>query len=215
MAQEDVVLTKLTPRGNDCQLQISGLDKPLVVPVDTIHRYRLVESIVLTPSQLATLQTEAARLACDRKASRLLSSREHSVGELKLKLSRAGYQDDTVAEIVAKYRRLGLLDDTRFARMVAESSLKRNPSGRAYLVSLLQKKLVPRTVAERTVSSVMQGLDEVDLAVQSLRKRWSSFSQLELERARQKAYNYLSRRGLGYAAAKAAFEKLCSEKQPE
>jgi SOS response regulatory protein OraA/RecX len=46
------------------------------------------------------------------------------------------------------------------------------------------------------------------LAVASLERKWNSLKQFDLERARTKAYTYLSRRGIGYAAAKAAFEQL-------
>jgi SOS response regulatory protein OraA/RecX len=208
-------IKKITLKGVDYQLTITGLDEPLVVPEEVIHRHRLVENIVLTKSQLLNLQAEAELLACDRKASQILSLREHSVGEFEVKLRRKDFSAEAIKATVSRYRQLGLLDDVRYARLVAESSLKRNPSGRSYLMAVLQKKHIARSLAERTVDSLLQGLDEVALAVQSLEKRWTVFGQLELERARKKAYNYLSRRGVSYAAAKAAFERLYDEKRSE
>ncbi len=206
-----VTLKKITRTGANCKLTISELNQPLLVPEEVIHRYRLVENIVLTPSQLDQLRAEAELLACDQKISRLLAGREHSVGEMRLKLRQKGFGDEAIKVSVTKFRRLGLLDDARYARLVAESSMKRNPSGRAFLVSVLQKKHIARSLAESTADTILNGVDEIDLAVTSLRKRWSLFAQLELERARKKAYNYLSRRGVSYAVAKAAFERLCDE----
>ena len=51
------------------------------------------------------------------------------------------------------------------------------------------------------------------LAVVALQKRWRQFSQFEVEEARTKSYNYLSRRGFSYSAAKSAFEQLWQEKR--
>ena len=44
-------------------------------------------------------------------------------------------------------------------------------------------------------------------------KRWAHLGQFELEVARNKSYNYLSRRGFSYPAARAAFEKLVNRQK--
>jgi regulatory protein len=209
--EEKIVLQKVVQKGGRYELTVSVLDEPLVVDAEIVHRYRLVPDIVLTPSQLEQLRAAAELLACDNALSRVLAIREHSVREAELKLRRRGFESDVVRAVVQKYRKLELLDDARYARSVVETSLKRNPSGRGFLVALLRKKGIARTLAERTVDTTLRNVDEVELATRSLEKRWSGYSQLELERARRKAYNYLSRRGISYQAAKAAFEKLYNQ----
>ncbi len=209
--EEKIVLKKVVQKGGRYELTVSTLDEPLVVDAEVIHRYRLVPDIVLTPSQLDQLRAEAELLACDNALSRVLAIREHSVREAELKLQRKGFGPDSVSAVVQKYRRLELLDDARYARRVVETSLKRNPSGRGFLIALLRKKGIARTLAEQTVDTALRNVDEVELATRSLEKRWSGYRQLELERARRKAYNYLSRRGISYQAAKAAFEKLYNQ----
>ena len=119
-----------------------------------------------------------------------------------------GFGPEAVRAAVGKFRRNGFLDDTAFARKLAEQTLERSPAGRAYLVAVLRKKRIGRSLAERTVDLVLHDTDEEEIAVRALQKRWSQYRQLELESARRKAYNYLSRRGIGYAAARAAFDKL-------
>jgi regulatory protein len=209
--EETIRLEKIIPRQTHCDLVISTLEKPLAVDEHVIHKFRLVEGVVLTSSQLGQLQAEAGLRACDTELARLLSMREHSVGEVKLKLRRKGFDPDAIRAVCRKYDRLGLLDDARFARKLAESTLARNPCGRPYLIGVLEKKMVPRPLAEQAVDMVLKDIDEIDLAVRSLRKRWSLYSQFELETARTKAYYYLSRKGISYQAAKAAFEKMYNE----
>ncbi len=110
---------------------------------------------------------------------------------------------------------LGYLNDAAYARERVESMLRRNPSGRSHLIGMLRKRMVSRSLAEQVVNTVLVDLDETELAVQSLSRRWNLIKDLELERARKKAYNYLSRRGISFGSAKAAFEQLHKEEIKE
>lgn len=74
-------------------------------------------------------------------------------------------------------------------------------------------KLIVRELAEETVNSLYQSEDELGLAVSALSKRWRQYSQFELEEARRKAYNYLSRKGFSYGIAKDAFEQLRQQQE--
>lgn len=208
---DQIRLEKVDIRGERAKLRISKLDKPLWLTVQAVHEHRLVDGIVLTASQLAMLQEAAEILAADDSAGRMLAIRAHSIGEIKRKLTLKGYGESAVALAVKKYRSLDLLNDSRFARQLVELTLRKNPAGRSYLIAQLRKKLVPRSIAEQVVDNLIGQSDENELAVQSLRKKWPMIRDLELERARTKAYNYLSRRGIPYGAAKAAFDKLLSE----
>lgn len=206
-----IKIEKLSQSGNRYFLTITGREKPFSVSDQLVYRFKLKEGIVITGPQLEDLKKESALFECDRETSRLLSFREHSVGELRFKLKQRQFAADIVKQTIKKYTDLGFLDDAHYALKLAEKSLERNPSGRAYLVAFLQKKMVKRDQAERAADMALAGKDEQSLAESSLGRRWHLFGHLELERARQKAYNYLSRRGIGYQAAKAAFEKLYNQ----
>ncbi|MEW6050637.1 MAG: regulatory protein RecX [Candidatus Zixiibacteriota bacterium] len=189
-------------------LTISGLEKPIAVGEELVQRYRLKEGIVVTEPQLAQLLAEAELAECDRETARLLAMRDHSIGELKLKLVRKQFSRKSIQEIIKRYESRGLLDDSHYAHNLARRALEKNPSGRTFLVATLVKKHVNRQLAEETADMVLAGTDEVTLAVASLRKRWRTLRQLELETARTRAYTYLGRRGISYEAARAAFEQL-------
>jgi SOS response regulatory protein OraA/RecX len=201
-------IEKMIDAGDIFQLYITGLAQPLAIPAQLVHTHRLKQGIVITPSQLEQLQAEAEIIACENAAARMLAMREHTAGELRVKLKRKKFPDDAVKKAVKKFRDRGLLDDAHLARKLVEQSLERNPAGRSFLVAMLMKKHIGRSLAEPTVDAVLADRDETEMAVESLKKRWSSIGQLELERARTRAYNYLSRRGISYNAAREAFERL-------
>ena len=201
-------IEQIRERGERVSLRLTGFEKSLIVDQVTLHEHRLVEGIVVTPSQVEILQQAAERIGCDDTANRMLTLRSHSIGELKAKLARKGFPEEVIAKVITKYRELGFLDDLEYARERVEAMLRKNPAGRSHLIGHLRKKMVSRSIAEQVVNTVLANEDETALAVKSLSKRWSLFRDLELERARTKAYNYLSRRGISFGAAKAAFERL-------
>ncbi len=214
-AEKQIRLLKLVEKGSKARLSISTIETALDLPLEAISRYSLVEGIVLTPSQLEILKAEAEQYECHLQAGRMLAGRSHSKGNLHTKLRRKGYDDQAIKQTIAKYERMGALDDAQFALKMAQDLVARRPCGRSYLISYLQRRQIDRSLAEQTAGVVLRGSDETTLALESLEVRWNSFSQLSLERARTRAYNYLARRGFGYAAAKAAFERKASQAEWE
>jgi len=187
---------------------ISTLDGPVVVPELVVHRYRLKEGIVITPSQLKILRSESELFRCDQTAARMLAAREHSVGEIRAKLSGKRFSPKMIQQIVKKYKDQGILDDAHFAHRYGQNLLSQRPCGRPYLVASLRRKLIDRSLAEQTAEALLAGEDEKELAAAALAKKWGEYRQFELEAAKRKSYNYLARRGFSYEAAKRAFEQL-------
>jgi len=201
-------VNKVKARAGHYRLEISSLAEPIVISRQLLEKYRLKEGLDITPAQLEQLKTEAELEACDREVARLLAMREHSVGEVRTKLVRKKFADCAIKHILTEYQDRQLLDDAHYAQTLVRRIQQRNPAGRAYLIGNLRRKQIGRELAEKTVDFLLDDQDQMELAVRALEKRWSRFSQFDLETARRRAYNYLSRRGIGYQAARAAFEKL-------
>lgn len=212
--EEKIRILKLSRSASEVSVTISALEEPVVVPEYVVHRYRLKEDIVITPSQLETLRTESELFRCDRTAARMLATREHSTGEIRTKLARKSFTPDAIRRIIRKYKDRGVLDDARYAHRLANQLLTQRPCGRAYLVAYLQRRMIDRSLAEETAEVALTGKDEKELATAALTKKWGEYGQFELEVARRKSYNYLARRGFGYEAARVAFEQLL-ERQKE
>lgn len=207
----NIKLTKLSRSGSKVTIKLSSLDESLVVSEEIVYRHRLIEGIMLTVSQVEQLRLESDLLRCDQTALRMLAGRSYSTGELKRKLRLKKFNLPVIEQIIKKYRRQGVLDDSQYAYEAASRLVEERPCGRSFLTAYLQKKLIDRQLAENAVELVLGSRDEEEDALTMLRKRWREFSQFELEVARKKAYNYLARRGFSYDAARKAFDRLTNQ----
>lgn len=197
------------------KVRIEGIEDDLPVSEETVYRHRLVDGIVITQSQLDILRQESDQFLCDREAARLLALREHSVGELTLKLKRKKFAPESISKVLARYRSAGLLDDSRVAERLGQQLIARRPCGRSFLIGHLLKKRIDRKLAEQTADSLLSEGDDIERACAALEKRLPHLSQFELEPARHKAYSYLARRGFSYETAKQAVERLITETSGE
>ena len=208
---DTVKIEKVEPSGGGFRVTISGFEVPLEMSALLFHHHRLKAGIVITAAQAEQLRQEATVERCDSEAARLLALREHSVGELRAKLKKKGFDDSTIGDRLKVFLQRGHLDDNRYASSLARRTLERKPAGRSYLVAVLRRKMIARDLAEQVVGQLLESRDETAQAVAALERRWPSLAHLEVEVARRRAYSYLSRRGFGYEAARAAWEKLSEQ----
>ncbi len=209
---DSIKLEKIIHRGRNVALELSSLAHPLIISEELVHKHRLVEGIVLTPSQVEELVVEAELLRCEETAARLLARRQHSAGELKIKLRQRRFSLETINSTLEKYIHAGLLDDARYAYELAEYMVDQRPCGKSYLTAFLQRKYIDRATAEQAVAAVFTNKDETEIAMTALRRRWREFAQFELEALRRKSYTYLTSRGFPFAVAKEALARILNEK---
>lgn len=214
--ESPVRITRMQETGVVFRIFLSDREDPILVDPLIVAKHRLKEGIVLTPPQVVDLVREAALSLCDREVARLLALRPHAIGEVRLKLARKQFELDIVNATLRRYEQRGLLDDAHVAMTLARIALERHPAGRSYLIAVLRKKMIARELAEQTVDLALGDRDENELAYAALSQRKRalfSAPQIEVESVRRKAYTFLSRRGIGYAAAKAAVERLLKERE--
>lgn len=190
------------------ELEISALKGRLVVTADLVYRHRLKAGIVITEPQLQQLLEESEQARCEQFVTLMLGRREHSVHEVRQKMYKKQFSNRAMELTLRKFTMNGLLDDHRFATNLARRTLERKPSGHMFIKAVLQRKGIDSQIAEQITATLLDGQDEIDLARKALERRWRSWGEIDVETARKRAYNYLSRRGIGYQAARAAFEEL-------
>jgi regulatory protein len=136
-------------------------------------------------------------------ALRLLSLRDHAEAELRRKLREKGYQEG-VEESIVRLKELRYLDDARFARSFAESSLR---NGRGFGVRL-KMELSRRGVAEPVIRQALAELAELDeeygeqaVLAQTIERRFASFdAQTATDKEKRKVISYLQRKGFTLSA---------------
>lgn len=207
---EPVIIKKIIRRKRSATLILSDRKKVLLDIAILIHS-GLQAGDRLLPGRIESLISESSRQTALDYALSLLSRRNYSAGLLRRKLLEKGTDPKLLPKIMAELTDKGFLNDRLFARRTVESILSRKPAGRRFLAAYLRSKLVPRVIADEIVAEILEDEDETALAVRLLQTKLKSLAKFDLETARVKAYNYLSRRAISYTAAKEAFEILRKE----
>lgn len=129
-----------------CEITLSD-GSSFFIPSSLADRHFLTCGAILTPGEAEHLRREGDFLLAKQRGLDLLSRRDHSCSELKLKLTQKGFSIEGIRRVIDDFLRLGYLDDRRFAESWLESRLRRHPEGRSLLLAGLAKKGVSRQVA--------------------------------------------------------------------
>ena len=148
-------------------------------------------------------------------AARFLEARARSVGEVRRRLTQAGYRPDLIDAAITRLTDLGILDDEAFSRAWLESRDRARPRGESVLRRELSVRGVSREVIEGALearrrgdrigrlgeASVVAGEDgtgspDETAALRLLERRASALRrELDPRLRRQKAYALLARNG--------------------
>ena len=129
--------------------------------------------------------------------------------ELERRLARAGYELDEVAAAIADLEEVGLVDDERFARELAEAKRRRGMGRRAGLAAL-RAKGVDREIAEQAVGEVNPE-DEAARAYELARARLERLRSVPPDVAYRRTVGFLVRRGFEPVIASTAVRRAEAE----
>lgn len=188
-------------------LAISG-SAGIIIDREILNKYSLRAGLEIDSDRLEKIRLESDRKRAEDYITYLLSKRGYSNGLLRAKMEIKGFEPGVINSTLAQFRKRGLIDDAEFARQTVEAILRRKPAGRGFLTAYLQARHISRQLASTVVDKCLSNIDEIEIAVSLLKGRRRYLAKFELETARRKAYNYLSRRSISYRAAKEAFERM-------
>ncbi len=142
-------------------------------------------------------QSKGAGKSANAAALRLLSLRQRSVFEITSKLREKGFGPEEIEKTAAYLTDLGLLDDEKFARALAESRAR----SKAWGPARIGRDLALRGVEESIIRKVLsEAPPEEEAALEAL-KRWSKRNKAaEGPKARERAFRHLRARGFSSAA---------------
>lgn len=135
----------------------------------------------------------------------LLAQRAQASGEIRQKLRRKLYMEDTIEMVLYKLEKERLMDDEAFARDWA-ASRARCQVGRSRILRELRMKGIPQELAQHALDELDE--DEGDQAAIALAakllRRYSG--EADERKAMQKLLAAMARRGYGYEESKRAIE---------
>lgn len=207
---QKIKIRLLKRRGRQVLLVLED-NREILLAAEAVALFRLDKLAEIDDSLLAEIITYSDRRRANDYVNYLLTHRSYSVGQVRAKLKEKGYSREIGEKTIQYFVENGYLNDENFAREFIAALLRTKPAGKNFLMGILRQKLVARPLAERIVEDILQNIDEVQLAEKLLAGRLRYFSKFDLETARVKAYNYLSRRSISYRASKIAFENIFKE----
>ena len=182
----------------------------LVLHEDVIVALNLSKGALVTLEALREIEAQDQAHQAKQAALRLLEYRARSRRELVRALKGKGFSDNAVDAALAKLENLGLIDDEAFARDHARSLLRRH-IGRQGLLYRLHASGVDDEVARAVVDQAFEDTDEAERAAEALGKQLKRWTKLPALKQRQRAYQFLARRGFGPDAISTAIKIALAE----
>jgi regulatory protein len=124
----------------------------------------------IVPASVDTDARELETAEARERALRLLGYRERSVADLHRKLTDDGYPIDIVESLVADFVRSGLVDDERFADLLARSLVQLRGFGLARARGEFERHGVDEAVASGALARVAPADEEPGRALEAARR---------------------------------------------
>lgn len=151
---------------------------------------------------------EKQKSSAKNNAYALLRQRPRSVYEIRNRLKLKGYNEAVIGEVVASLKRIGEIDDEKFARYWMESRMHTNPIGDVVLKHELSEKGVSDSIIEATLTEKREKYDEYEAAFSMARERFERLKKLDRQKAMKRVYDFLLRRGFKYDNIRKVIENL-------
>jgi len=204
-----VITSIVEPRGKPQRRRIY-LDGRFAfsVKLNVVAKFRIREGLTLSPEQIEAIEQGEIRQECLDRAMKYLTGRLHSRNELHKKLHRQEYSPALIDEVLDELKRLGYIDDARFAKTKALSAAQHKHHGPRRAMMELMRSGVKRDVAENAVGEVYESSDNIAAARQLAQKQAARLKKLDPQVARRRLAGMLQRRGFDYDAIRPVIEDV-------
>ena len=143
-------------------------------------------------------------------ALRLLGARPRSVEELRGRLRQKRHSKESIEEVLELLKKQGLLDDAKFAKLFAESSIHARPVGKRRLAMEMKKKGLSAGAIEGAMAD-FKDYDEKAAAKEAVANRFRRTTGMTPQKKKARFFGFLKRRGFSNDAIFAALSELFKE----
>ncbi len=184
-------ITALEPQKHSSDRVNVYLDDVFAFGLALLLASSLRVGMALTDDEIAALRLADEVERAREKALSYLSFRPRSEAELRNYLLESDFSAATVAEVLERFRGVGLVDDEAFARFWADNRARFRPRGKRMLVQELRQKDVASGVIETTLAEY----DEVAAAQQVAEEQARRLAHLPPDQFRRRLWDRMLRRG--------------------
>ncbi len=148
-----------------------------------------------------------------KTALRLLSFRPRSEQELRGRLRLKSFSDEDVNKVILYLQKEKMLDDEKFAKLLALSSIQSGGFGKNHV----RRELTKKGLAPAQISSAMkeiEGIDELQCARELAQKHFSRMRGLTAIAQRRRLHGVLFRRGFTNEVVFKALDQVLKGRAP-
>lgn len=136
-------------------------------------------------------------------ALKLLGMRSHSMEELRRKLRKKGFEEESTGQVIEQLCMKGLLDDRDFGEQMIGSRTKRKPSGKMKLGAELRRKGVP----ESMIVELLREVDTGALCMQAAERKFALLHGPSEASRKKKLESFLRNRGFAWQEIRETLER--------
>lgn len=140
----------------------------------------------------------------------LLKFRLRSERELRERLKKKKFDSEVINELLQYLKGHSFIDDNLFARSWIESRLKK-PLGIRRLKLELKAKGVDNSIIENNALELTGIYSESEIVERIAKERLKRYKNIEEQKAKQRLYGWLLRRGFSPEIISDAINKACSQ----
>lgn len=161
----------------------------------------LKDGEAVTEDQIETILSEIVLKRAKRKAMSLLQSMDRTESELRDRLLRQDFPEETVDQAVRYVKSFGYVDDRRYAESFILS--RKGRKSRREIYAELYGKKIDGEIVDEMMERCYEESDSGEALRHLLRKKHYDPSRASVEE-KQKLYAYLARKGFSYGEIKKA-----------
>lgn len=180
--------------------------RQVLVDNDLVFERSLKAGLEIDDKYLEELLFSSDYVRAKSRAVWYLDRSAHTEKGLYDKLVRAGFAKEACAKVIARFIEVGLLDDRRYAEILAERLIETNVSKREALQKMLSKGLpydLAKAVLEETEA------DESTQIRNLIEKKYRN--KLLAENGAKKVFDALARKGFSFGAIREALKSYIEE----
>ncbi|WP_069650689.1 regulatory protein RecX [Caloranaerobacter ferrireducens] len=193
------IVTKIVEQKNNKEKVNIYIDHEFFAGVhkEVIYKFRIEEGVQVDKEKLELLIFDENLKRAKNKAFSILARTMHSEMLLRDKLSKEGYQDEIIDNVIEILKNYKMVDDEEYAKSYVRNKLSSNKYGKKRIIFELTKKKISEDIINKVISEIE---DEkiYENAVYLAKKKLRSIKDKERNKIYQKLSQHLAYKGYDY-----------------
>ncbi|MGA8942938.1 MAG: RecX family transcriptional regulator [Thermoactinomyces sp.] len=186
-------IEKPSPRTRRYNIYVDG-EILLSVHEDVLVKYRLRKGMQIDEKEVQALLEAEEYNKAKQAAYRYLSYKPRTTQELKMVLTRKGYDSERTDRVINELKASGFLNDLEYAKAWVDERQRYKGYGK----KRLRQELLKKGIASSIVDEVLTDMDEEEqrrLAISIAERRYSRIKSEPWTKIERRLGNYLVRQG--------------------